>query len=54
MAQLRLTQAIIGHSYGKEVASGRSLLRGNPEGAPRTTCGSAPGAVDAPSAEYAI
>ena len=54
MAQLRLTRAIIGHSYGKEVASGRSLLRGNPEGASRTTRGSAPGAVVAPSAEYAI
>ena len=54
MAQLRLTRAIIGHSYGKEVASGHSLLRGNLEGAPRTTRGSAPGAVVAPSAEYAI
>ena len=54
MAQLRLTQAIIGHSYGKEVTSGRSLLRGNPEGAPRTTHGSTLGVVVAPSTEYAI
>ena len=54
MAQLRLTRAIIGHSYGKEIASGCLLLGGNPEGAPQTTRGSAPGAVVAPSTEYTI